>query len=299
MTHLEDRALARAIVTTLILGAAKMVVALITRSQALLASAVDSLTDGVVTGFNLFMLRQARMPADEGHPFGHGKVEALAALAQGTVLAIVVGVLAYNAVGALVTPPAEPPEAGLATVAIGVSLATSFAISTFLSRAAQRTGSLVLRTDAVHYRMDLLSGSAVLAGLLVTLATRAAWADAAASLVVCVLMGKDVFGVLREAVDELMDRPFPAEEREAVETVLRAFPGRVLRWHDLRTRKSGPHRFVQVHVVMPADWSFTQAHELSDELERRMRDVLPHCDAIVHADPAGVEDATDTVRGEA
>lgn len=293
MTHAEDQALKRAIVTTLVLGAIKLVAAIATRSQSLTASAVDSLTDGGVSGFNLWMLREARTPADEGHPFGHGKVEALAALVQGAVLTGVVGYIAWNAIATLRAPPDELPDVGLATVVMLGSLATSLGLSTMLSRAADRTGSLVLRTDAVHYRMDMLSGGAVLAGLGVTWVTGAAWADAAASLVVCLFMGRDVVGVLREAIDELMDRPLPAEEISVVEGVLRSFPGRVLDWHDLRTRKSGPRRFVQVHVELPAQMPFVEAHAITDELERRLRDALPQCEAIVHADPAGVHDATD------
>lgn len=291
----EDRALLRTIVATVVLGLGKLAVALFTASQAVLASAVDSLTDGAVSALNLVLLRQARAPADAGHPWGHGKIEALAALAQGLVLAVVVVGLAYNAVSTLIGGEREAPAVGVALAAMGVSMSASFTISTLLARLADKTGSLVLKTDAVHYRMDLFSGAAVVVGLGVAWATGHAWADAAAALLVCGLMAHDVWGVLREAVDELMDRPFPPEEVEEVERVLRQ-ERRLLGWHDLRTRKAGPFRFVQVHVELPGQMTFAAAHDVVDELEHALRAALPQCDVLIHPDPAGVKDRTDAAR---
>lgn len=293
----EDRALLRTVAASVALGLGKLAVALFTSSQAVLASAVDSLTDGAVSALNLVLLRQARAPADEGHPWGHGKIEALAALAQGAVLALVVAGLAWNAVSTLAGDEREAPQVGVALAAMAVSMTASLTISTLLSRLAARTGSLVLKTDAVHYRMDLFSGAAVVAGLGVAWATGHAWADAAASLVVCALMARDVWGVLREAVDELMDRPFPPDELEEVERVLRQ-ERRLLGWHDLRTRKAGPFRFVQVHVELPGQMTFAAAHEVVDQLEQALRGALPHCDVLIHPDPAGVQDRTDAAREE-
>lgn len=275
-----------AIAGTIGLGAIKLVVALASGSQAVLASAADSLADAGVSSLNLWAMRHAARPADSGHPYGHGKAEALASLAQGVVLsAIVVGV----GLGALQRLLGEAPviETGSAILAMLVSMAGSTSISWYLSREARRTGSLVLRADAVHYRMDLWTGLAVLAGLLGVRYLALPAADALASLVVCSIMARDVYGLLRDAVGELMDRPLPADEHAAVEAVLARFGTRLRGWDDLRTRRAGPDRFVQVRLLLPGDLSLTEAHALAHEVEGAIATALPGVDVLVHIDADG------------
>ncbi|MBM4366551.1 MAG: cation transporter [Deltaproteobacteria bacterium] len=282
--------LAVAIAATLVLGVAKLAVALLTGSQAVMASAADSLGDAIVSGVNLIMVRQAAEPPDEGHPWGHGKAEALASLAQVAVLAVVVGAIGVNAVGTLLGGAGTVPAAGPTLGVMAVSMLGSLSISAYLSRAARRTGSLLIKSDAVHYRMDLWSGAAVVLGLVASQVLGNAVGDAGASLLVSAIMVKDVYGVGREAIDELMDRPLPPEETAQIESALREMGAPLVSWHDLRTRRSGPHRFVQVHVVLPADIPFAEAHAAADAVEARLRGALPNLDVIVHADPEGVEE---------
>ncbi len=276
-----------AVGATLVLGFGKLVAAVLTGSTAVLASATDSLADAGVSGFNLWMMRQAAEPADEGHPYGHGKAEALASLAQALVLAAIVVAIGWRAVDQLLGGEPEPIAAGAALVTMVASMAGSLGISTYLARAATRTGSLVLRTDAIHYRMDLYTGAAVVLGLGVTLLTGRAWADAAASLGVCGLMAKEVFGLAYDAVGELMDRPLPEEERAIVVGVLDGFADRLVDWHDLRTRRAGPSRFVQVHLKLPGEMRLAEAHALAHEVEDAVKACLPEVDVLVHVDAHG------------
>ncbi len=276
-----------AIISTLLLGGAKLALALITGSRAILASAADSLGDAVVSGVNLLMVKQAAVPPDEGHPWGHGKAEALASLTQAVLLGGVVAGVAWTAVRTLMAPTGAAPDTTVGMIGMLVAMVGSFGISTFLARAAKRTGSLVLAADAVHYRMDLFTGAAVVLGLGATWLTGRAEADAVASIVVSGLMVKEVWGLAREAIDELMDRPLPQEEVEKLEAALRTFGEPVRSWHDLRTRRSGPRRFVQVHVALPSDLSFAAAHATTHSVEEHLKTVLPLVDVIAHADLDG------------
>jgi ferrous-iron efflux pump FieF len=282
--------LAVAILATLVLGTVKLVAGVVTGSAAVLASAADSLADAGVSGMNLLMMRHAARPADEDHHYGHGKAEALATLAQALVLGGLVVGIGWHAVDQLVSATHPPVAAVPAIAAMVVSMAGSFGISTFLARAADRTGSLVLRGDSVHYRMDLYTGAAVLAGLLVTLVTGEGRADAIASLLVCALMAKDVVGLLRDAVRELMDSPLPDDERVVVAGVLDAFLPRIRGWHDLRTRRAGPSRFVQFHLVLPDDMLLIDAHALTHEIEHAVAAALPGLEVLVHVDAEGAPD---------
>ncbi len=279
--------LAVAIAGTLVLGGIKLTVALLTGSRAVLASAADSLGDAVISGMNLLMMRQAAEPPDEGHPWGHGKAEALASLTQAVLLGAVVFVVARSAVLYLWGGQAMVPDTGLALVGMGISVVGSFLISSYLMRAAERTGSLVLRADATHYRMDLLTGGAVIAGLIGTRLTGRAELDAIAALVVSALMAREVWGLGREAVDELMDRPLPADEVRVIEGALTGLGGNVRSWCNLRTRRAGPMRFVQVHVALPATISFAEAHAEVHRVEDALKAVLPNIDVIAHADVEG------------
>lgn len=281
--------LAVAIVATLLLGAVKLVVATLTGSRAVLASAADSLGDAVVSGVNLLMVRAAAEPPDEGHPWGHGKAEALASLTQAVLLAAVVAGVAGTAIASLWRGDATLPAAGPAMWGMALSMAGSFGISTYLARAARRSGSLVVGADAAHYRMDLLTGGAVLLGLAVTALTGRPEADAVASLAVSLWMTREVWALGKEAVDELMDRPLPESEVHALEQVLREVGEPVLAWHDLRTRRAGPFRFVQVHIELPATLSFPGAHAVSHRVEEALAGVLPNTDVIVHLDVEGEE----------
>ncbi len=276
-----------AICATLVLGAVKLTIALMSGSRAVLASAVDSLSDAVVSGVNLLMVRQAAEPADEGHPWGHGKAEALASLAQALMLAALVAGIVYTAIQALIAPEAEPPSTGSALIGMAVSMVGSLLISTYLMKKAKLTGSLVLAADAAHYRMDLLTGAAVLIGLAITRVTGRADADAIASLIVSVLMAKEVWSLGREAVDELMDRPLPDAEVETLRAALAGYGDPLRGFHDLRTRRSGPMRFVQVHVSLPPEISFAAAHAEIHRVEDHLKTVLPNVDAMVHADLDG------------
>lgn len=275
------RALNRAIVGTLVLGAGKAVAAGLTGSTALAASAADSITDGAITAANRWMLLTAAEPADPGHPYGHGKAEALASLGQAVFLGVVIAGIAWRAVTHLLAP-GTPPDALPALGAVVGSLIGSFLLARSLRRAADATGSLVLRADAAHYQMDLASGAAVLVGLGAGAVTGSAIPDAVAALVVSGLMAREVLSIARDAVGELMDQALPAEELARLEAVLGAMP--IQGWHDLRSRRSGPHRFVQVHVELDGALTLREAHAVADRVEAALREAVPGCDPIVHVD---------------
>lgn len=283
---IASTALRRAIVGTLLLGAMKTVGALATGSGAVGASAADALTDALVSGANLVLVRAASAPPDAGHPFGHGKAEALAGLAQAVFLSAVVVGVARSAILRLMEG-AQLPEVGPAVLVMLASMVASFLLSRGLSRAAEKTGSLVLRADAAHYRMDLWTGSAVVVGLLASAATGDGRADAIASLALCLWMAREIVPIAVDAVGELMDRPLEGPEHAAALAVLASFSGRIAGWHDLRTRRAGPRRFIQVHVELPGDMTLRAAHRVADDLEEALARALPGCDAIVHMDPAG------------
>lgn len=276
--------LARTLRVTVVLGVAKLVAAVLTGSQAVMASALDSLSDGAISGLNLWLLRRAEEPPDDEHPFGHGKLEGFAALFQAVVLTGVVVAVAWRAVQSLLAGGGPPPLAGPALLVMLGSLCVTGYLTHTLTKAAEGTGSLVLRADAAHYRMDLFTGGAVIVGLGAVALTGVGWADAVASLAVAAWMGREVGDLFREAANELMDRSMSAEERAAVDLALGTADARVVSWHELRTRRSGHDRFVQAHLVFPGDISLAEAHEAAEQVELAIRRAVPHVQVVLHMD---------------
>ena len=281
-----DRPLVLTIGMSLGLGIGKLVAAVLTGSQAVLASAADSLADVAVSAANLWLMRRARVPADDGHPYGHGKIEGLASLAQGVVLTLVIVGIAQSAVTSLLEPKPHDVLAAPALVVMVVSLLVSSSIASRLGRAATQTGSLVLRADAAHYRMDRWTSGATILGLVGTLAFHQPRADSVAALAVCVIMTRDVALLLRDAVNELMDAALTPEEMTRIKGVLDASRPLQVGWHDLRARRSGPRRFVEVHVEVEKTATLLAAHDVAESIENELRSSIEGVEVIVHLDPA-------------
>jgi cation diffusion facilitator family transporter len=279
---------ARAAVVPVAVSAAlavlKAAAGLWTGSLSILASALDSLLDCGISSVNLLSIRKAEQPADAEHPFGHGKAESLAVLLQGLVLAASAVFLAWQGVLRLASPrELEAPGVGVAAMA--GSLAVALLLARALVRRARETGSRALHADSLHYASDVWTSGGVLAAIAVQSVTGLTWLDPVLCFVVAGAVVHGVAGVLRGAVDELMDRDPRGEDRETVEAIVRELSPGILDYHRLRTRRAGPQRTVDVHVVICRERPFEEAHALVTALERAIRERLPNADVLVHADP--------------
>ena len=262
----------------------KVVAWLLTGSVSLLASLVDSSTDALASLVTLFAVHASLQPADEEHRFGHGKLEPLAGLAQSVmILASAIG-LAVSAVQRLRNP--QPVDMGLA--GIGVMVFASFAtlgLVRYQRMVAAATRSTAVNADRLHYETDLLMNAAVIVSLVAS--TWLGWVlvDPLLGLCVAVLVGRSAWQIATDAVQLLMDREFPDEERKTLAAAVLSHP-EVLGLHDLRTRRSGTQAFVQFHVELDPDMPLRQAHVVTDSIELALRDVYPQAEILIHVDPS-------------
>jgi len=284
-----DSTLLKASAVSLVLGLGKGGLAWATGSHVVLASAVDSVGDAAVSLSNHGLARYAAQPADDGHPYGHGKVEALAGLGQVLFLVAGAGWVATTAITGLLGAERVAPMAGSAMIGLIASMLVSAGLARMLTRAGKETQSLVLSSDAVHYQMDAVSGIAALIGLGVTRLTGNAQADDIAALCVSALMVPSIIGLARAVLAELVDSSLPADELAAIEAVLRTTPG-LLGWHALRTRKSGRSKFVELHVVLDGTLTLAEGHRRADALEGALRLAVVGADVIIHVDVDGEPD---------
>lgn len=275
-----------AVASTLIV--AKLGAYLLTESVSILSSLIDSTTDMMASLVTLLAVREALRPADANHRYGHGKAEALAALAQAAFIAGSAVLLSVEAVRRIVRP--EPIAEGTIGIAVMLlSIVLTAGLITFQRRVQAATGSVAIGADRLHYAGDLLMNSAVIAAILLTEATGLAIVDPLFGIGIALFLLNGARGVARDALDVLMDRELGQEERDRIAALARAEPG-VRGLHDLRTRNAGTGCFIELHLELDGSLTLTEAHEIADRVERRLRDAFVNAEVLVHQEPAGLAD---------
>lgn len=279
-----SRAPLLAVAVAALLAAVKAAGALLTGSLALGSAAIDSLLDLVMSGANYLVVLRSNRPPDAEHAYGHGKFESLAALFQGLVLvgaAVGLGVAGVQRLASGEAP--RQTEIGLAVLA--VSLLASLGIARLLERAAEETGSTALRADGLHYRTDFWVNGAAIAALLVVRLTGWAPADPLVALGVSAVVLRSAAVLVWEAIGELSDRGLPDDELRRITAVVESFSPEVVGMHDLKTRRSGGQRFIELHLEIPRAVSFEDAHDLMVRVLRAIEKELPRSKVFVHGDP--------------
>jgi cation diffusion facilitator family transporter len=265
------------------LAVAKAGAGLATNSIGLLSAAADSLFDVAVSSLNLLSIRIAASPADEGHPFGHGKAENLAGLLQTVVIALVGGGLLVEAVRRLlwgVRP--EHPEWGL--VVMVVATVVSWLITRHLRRVGRETDSVVLLADALHYQTDVWTNGGVLLGLALLWATGSGIFDALIAIGVAGVILGSAYRLLVHSINDLMDAALPEAEQRAIEAVIQRHRF-VVDHRDLRTRRSGSQRQIDFTILACRHLPLGEAHDLVDHVEKEIEATIPGAHVVVHAEP--------------
>lgn len=257
-----------------------------TDSVAVLSSLVDSALDAIASAINFVAVRHALAPPDAEHRFGHGKAESIAGLAQAAFVAGSALFLVFEALSRLASPrPVAYGDAGVAVMVLSIVL--TFGLVRYQTYVVRRTGSTAIGADSLHYRADLLANLAIIGALVGAGRLDAAWIDPAAALLVAAYILYSAWGILRTALDGLMDREFPEAERRRILDIAAAHP-QVRGTHDLRTRRSGPRSFVQLHLELEGSMTLRDAHAVSDRVERDVVAAFPAAEVIVHLDPEGL-----------
>lgn len=265
-----------------ILVLAKAIAWWLSGSVSLLAGLTDSALDAVASFLNLLAVHYALRPADDDHRFGHGKAEALAGMAQALFIAVSAVLIGFQAVQRLQTPqPLGDTGAGIAVMLL--SLALTVALLAFQRKVIRITGSTAVRADSLHYRSDLLLNGSILLALLLA---GFGWPqlDALFGLGIALYILWSALQIARESTSILMDQELPADIGERMQELALAIPG-VKGVHDLRTRVSGSHWFVQLHLELPGALPLHDAHALCVKASEAIRERYPRADVMVHADP--------------
>lgn len=274
------------VVSNCVLIAMKVAAGAITGSIAIITEAVHSSIDLVASIVALVSVRRADAPPDEDHPYGHEKVENLAATIEGMLILVGAGIVVYEATRRLATG-AEVEQLGVGIAVIALSIVVNLAVSAFIGRRARELHSAALEGDAAHLNADAVTSLGVLGGLILVEATGVVAFDAIAALVVAVAIVASGVRIMRRSGGVLVDEAPPPQELDAIEAAIaRAGIPEVAGYHKLRARRAGARRWVDLHVQFRDGTTLERAHEAAHELRDAIRAALGGgADVLIHVEP--------------
>ena len=269
-----------------------------TGSVGLLSDALESLINLAAALLAVSMLRVAASPPDEEHPHGHFKAEYFSSGIEGALIVLAAAGIVWTALPRLAAP--QPIEAALVGLALSaVASALNLAAGWHLIRVGRREESIALEADGHHLLADVWTSAGVIVGVALAAATGWNLLDPLVALGVAAHILWTGFMLMRRSFAGLMDTAIPAAERDEIEKIFAEYrPRYAVDFHALRTRQSGSRRFVSFHMLVPDDWTVERAHALSEEIEARVRSLVPNAILLVHIEPIGQRASYDDIKLE-
>jgi cation diffusion facilitator family transporter len=281
----KQRTAALSIISNSALILLKVIAGSVTGSVAILTEAVHSSIDLVASVVAFFSVRKADAPADDSHRYGHEKIENLSAAIEGILILVGSAAIAFEAIRHLVNQT-ELQSIGLGIAVAGISVVVNLVVSAILDRNARRTDSPALAGDAAHLRTDALTSGGVMVGLILVKITGAYWLDPVIALAVAAAIVVTGVRLLLGSSRVLVDESLPADEVDAIREAIEEFaPRGVVGYHELRTRKAGARRYIDLHVQFRAGTSLEDAHRTAHELQDRIASRLRNADVLIHLEP--------------
>ncbi len=261
----------------------KLVVGFLSGSVSIIAEGIHSANDLIAALIAFISVRISEQPPDKEHPYGHGKAESISAAAEAILIVGAAVWIVIEAVRRLLNP--EPVKhLGIGTAVMGISVVLNILVSRYLFRVAREEDSPALEADAHHLATDVYTSVGVVTGLAVTGLTGWHIVDPLMAIGVAMLILRIGLGLTMKSLHHLMDAQLPTAEVSRIEGILNG-ETRIHSWHNLRTRKSGSTRHIDLHIVFRNDATLLEAHQVADELEKRIAEEMAPAHVVIHVDP--------------
>jgi cation diffusion facilitator family transporter len=280
----QSRAAAVSVASNSLLIFLKVTVGFVTGSVSVLAEAIHSAIDLLAAVIAFFGLRAAGKPADREHPFGHGKWENVSGSIEAVLIFGAAVWIIYEAIGRIVHG-GEVELLGWGMAVMAVSVIANIFVSRHLFKTAKIHDSLALEADAQHLRTDVITSLGVLLGLAAVQLTGLTVLDPIIAIGVALIIVKAAWDILKKSFGGIIDTGLPPEEEKVIVDTLAEHRGELVGFHQIRTRKSGAQRFVELHLVMPRTISVEEAHRMCDHLEADLKQRLPRLEISLHVEP--------------
>lgn len=255
---------------------------------------VSIISEGIHSGMDLFAstiayfsVKKSSLPPDKDHAFGHGKYEDASGVIEALLIGLAAGIIIWEAVSKLIrggeSVSIDLLFAGM--IVMGVSALMNFIVSQRLMKVAKATDSIALESDAWHLRTDVLTSAGVFVGLILIQLTGLVFLDSVIAIVVAVFILREAYILLKRSFGDLMDESLDKDEMQKIEDVICRYQDEYTNFHSLKTRKAGPDKFVEFHLMMPHNIPLSDAHSLLNKIENEIKTEIPRINLIIHLDP--------------
>lgn len=274
-----------AVASITLLAISKVAAGFFMGSISMISDGVHSGTDLLAALIALAAIRQSAKPADEQHRFGHGKFENLASIIEAGLIVVAAGMIIWHAVPRLLVP--VPVEAlGLGAVVLIVAIAVKIGVSRHLMKVARETDSPALEATAWHMRTDVYTSIGVLVGLGLIKTTGLLIIDPLIGVLVALFILRAAYQLIRSSLKNILDASLPEGDEHRIRAALEKYRAEFVEFHDLRTRKAGPDRHIDLHLVTPARISVSEGHDLCDRIEDDIKKLFPNnVHVLIHIEP--------------
>lgn len=262
----------------------KLIGGLLMGSVSVISEAIHSGLDLLAAIITLFSVSRSGRPPDETHAYGHGKIENVSALTEAVLIFVAAAWIIFEALRRLIVG-VHVESLGLGLAIMGFSSVANYAISAILFKAGKQHDSLALRADGLHLRTDVYTSAGVFLGLGAIHLTGLVVLDPVIAMLVAVLIIKASWELTRTSFLPLLDVRLPEEDELAVREIVESFRNDYVEFHKLRTRKAGPERHIDLHLVVHPDHHIDEVHALADRIERAIREKWPRTSVLIHMEP--------------
>lgn len=266
---------------------AKLAIGIAMGSVSIISEAVHSGIDLIAAIIAFFSVRQSAKPADTGHTFGHGKFESMSGLLESLLIFVAASLIIWESIQKIFGHSGgislDLVYIGILVMAISASL--NWYVSSRLMVVAKKTESIALESDAWHLRTDVYTSLGVVVGLILIRLTGITLLDPVCALFVAALIIRAAYDLSRRSLADLMDQSLPSQEEERIRQILCDHHSQYVNFHALRTRRSGPERFIDLHVCVPKHLSVQESHDFADHIEHDLQLEFPRSNVTVHIEP--------------
>lgn len=283
----KKRAALLSIGSNVILTSSKIAAGVITGSVSIISEGIHSGMDLLASMIAYFSIRISSMPPDNKHSFGHGKFEDASGIIEAMLIVAAAGIIIWEAVRKLITGNIAQNNDMLfiGMIVMAVSALMNLFVSMRLIKVARATGSIALESDGMHLGSDVLTSAGVLAGLAVIQVTHLTFLDSVIAVIVALIILKKAYSLIRRAFGDLMDESLSEEEVEKITEIIERHENEYINFHHLKTRKAGPDKFAEFHLVIPYYRNVIESHDFVTHIEDEIKSEIQNITIIVHMEP--------------
>ena len=280
----------------------KLIIGISTGAVSIISESIHSGVDLLASLIAWFAVRTSGQPADEDHPFGHGKYENISGTVEALLIFLAAGWIVYEAVKKLMHPETLE-HVGLGAIVMLISAVVNIIVSQRLFKVGKETDSMALQADAWHLRTDVYTSVGVMIGLVllwlndvIAPDVNLHWIDPVAAIMVALLIVRAAYVLTVQSARDLLDASLPHDEEEWIRQQVTQWTPTVRGFHRLRTRKSGAHRFIQFHLLVDGRMSVDESHRTNDEIVAEIKGRYPDSMVVIHMEPCSLPCTTECLR---